>query len=212
MRRFRLPLSLVLASLGLASLGLATLGLAGLGLFIAAPSAHADTLHRASDTATRDKIFDELFAKLEKAPDEASAAQIRALIERIWAHSGSLTADLLMTRAESALKAGQQAPAAALLDRIVSLYPDWSLGWRRRAQSALSQGDSEGAMLDFNRALQAEPRDFLAMGELAELLRATKQERPALELMRRALALDPHNESLREETEQLQRQIEGRDI
>ncbi len=188
------------------------LALANLGLFAAAPTARADAPPRASDAATREKIFDDLFAKLGRAPDEASAAQIRALIERVWAHSGSPTADLLMTRAESALKAGKPAPAAALLDRIVSLYPDWSLGWRRRAQSALSQGDSEGAMLDFNRALQAEPRDFLAMGELAELLRATKQDRPALELMRRALALDPHNESLREEAEQLQRQIEGRDI
>ncbi|MGO9432485.1 tetratricopeptide repeat protein [Rhodoblastus sp.] len=191
---------------------LLSLALANLGLFAAAPTARADAPPRASDAATRGKIFDDLFAKLGRAPDEASAAQIRALIERVWAHSGSPTADLLMTRAESALKAGKPAPAAALLDRIVSLYPDWSLGWRRRAQSALSQGDSEGAMLDFNRALQAEPRDFLAMGELAELLRATKQDRPALELMRRALALDPHNESLREEAEQLQRQIEGRDI
>jgi tetratricopeptide (TPR) repeat protein len=197
MRRFCFLLSLVLASPG---------------LFVAAPGARADASAPASDAAMRGKIFDDLFAKLERAPDNANAAQIRALIERVWAHSGSPTADLLMSRAESALKAGQQAPAAALLDRIVSLYPGWSLGWRRRAQSALSQGDNEGAMFDFNRALQAEPRDFLAMGELAELLRATKQDRPALELMRRALALDPRNESLREETEQLQRQIEGRDI
>jgi tetratricopeptide (TPR) repeat protein len=99
-----------------------------------------------------------------------------------------------------------------LLDRLVALYPDWSLGWRRRAQSAAARGDREEAMRDLDRALQAEPRDFLAMSQLAEFLRAEKQDGPALDLLRRALALDPRNASLREETEALQRQIEGREI
>jgi Tfp pilus assembly protein PilF len=67
-------------------------------------------------------------------------------------------------------------------------------------------------MRDLDRALQAEPRDFLAMSALAELLRAKKQDAPALDLLRRALALDPRNESLREETEELRRQVEGREI
>ena len=165
-----------------------------------------------SDAATRTKIFNDLFTRLREAHVAASAAQTRALIMQIWAHSGSPTADLLMARAESALKAAQNDQAAMLFDRIVTLYPDWAEGWRRRAQSALAQGDNEGAMLDLNRALQAEPRDFLAMGALAELMRATGQDRPALELLRRALALDPSNEPLRAATERLQRQVEGRDI
>jgi hypothetical protein len=67
-------------------------------------------------------------------------------------------------------------------------------------------------MLDLNRALTLEPRDFLAMEQLAELLRSTHQDRPALELLRRAQALDPANIPLREETERLERQVEGRDI
>jgi tetratricopeptide (TPR) repeat protein len=165
-----------------------------------------------SDPAPRSKIIDDLFERLAQAPDAASAEPIRALIERVWAHRGSATADLLMARAESALKSGLEAPATALLDRLVALYPDWSLGWRRRAQSAAARGDREGAMRDLDRALQAEPRDFLAMSELAAFLRVEKQDGPALDLLRRALALDPHNESLREETEELRRQVEGREI
>jgi tetratricopeptide (TPR) repeat protein len=164
------------------------------------------------DAGPHAKVIDDLFAQLAQAPDASSAEPIRALIERVWAHRGSATADLLMARAESALKSGLEAPATALLDRIVALYPDWSLGWRRRAQSAAAQGDSEAAMRDLDRALQVEPRDFVAMGELAELLRAKRQDGPALDLLRRALALDPRNETLREETEQLQREVEGREI
>jgi tetratricopeptide (TPR) repeat protein len=188
------------------------LSLAAAGLTQPVGAARAEAPAIATAPSPREKLIEDLFNQLEQAPDEASAAPSRALIERVWAHSGSPTADLLMSRAESALQAGEQAPAAALLDRIVALYPDWSLAWRRRAQSALAEGDSEAATLDLNRALQAEPRDFIAMGELAELLRAKKQDGPALDLLRRALALDPRNQPLREEERQLKRQVEGRDI
>lgn len=160
----------------------------------------------------RKKLFDVLFARLKKAPDPAQAAQIRELISQTWARPDSPTAELLMTRAESALKQGQAAEASKLLDRIVSLYPDWGYAWRRRAQSAFAQGDPEGAMLDLSRALIAEPRDFLAMAELAELMRTAHQDKPALDMMRRALDLDPANRQLRDEVEKLARQVEGRDI
>ena len=165
-----------------------------------------------TDEQARAKVFNDLFAQLRVAPDAFAAGHLRALIERIWARSGSPTADLLMSRAETALKDQNVAQASILLDRIVSLYPDWSQAWRRRAQSALAQGDEEGAMLDLSRALQAEPRDFLAMLQLAGLMRGQHKDAPALELMRRALAVDPKNESLRDEVEKLRIQVEGRDI
>jgi tetratricopeptide (TPR) repeat protein len=160
----------------------------------------------------RQKALTELFSKLRHAPDAQAAAQIRNFIVRLWGHSGSPTADLLMARAESLMKSAKTAEAAALLDRIVALYPDWTLGWRRRAQSALLQGDSEGAMLDLDHALGVESRDFQAMSELATLLRAEGRNVPALELLRRALDIDPQNEQLRQEAEQLERQIEGNRI
>jgi tetratricopeptide (TPR) repeat protein len=160
----------------------------------------------------RKKLFDLLFARLTQAHGSAQAAPIREMISQAWAHPDSPTADLLMTRAESALKQGQAMEASQVLDRIVNLYPDWGYAWRRRAQSAFAQGDPEGAMLDLSRALMAEPRDFLAMAQLAELMRTAHQDKPALDMMRRALALDPANEQLRGEVEKLERQVEGRDI
>ncbi len=178
----------------------------------AGSAAQAEKKAPATAAETRAKVFDDLFAQLRGAPDADSAARTRALIERVWAHPGSPTADLLMARAESAIHAAQAPQASTLLDRIVTLYPDWSQAWRRRAQSALAQGDDEGAMLDLNRALQVEPRDFLAMGQLAELMRAKHEDKPALELLKRELAVDPHNEPLRAETEQLRQKVEGRDI
>jgi len=160
-------------------------------------------------TQVRKQAFDRLFARLRQAPDPEAAAPVRAVIVKLWEHNGSPTADLLMARVESLLHAGKGAAAAVLLDRIVILYPDWTLGWRRRAQSALLQGDSEGAMLDLNHALAMEPRDFLALTELATLMRAEGKNTPALDLLRRALEIDPQNDDLRQEMERLARKVEG---
>jgi len=189
----------------------------GLVLLAGAPSApiappHLDSQSLLPHSAARQKIFDDLFARLRNAPDAASADQIRAAIVHVWAHSGSPTADLLMARAEAAMRSAQSEAATRLLDRIVSLYPDWSEAWRRRAQQALLQGDSEEAMIDLDRALAANPRDFIAMIELAEMMQTAGDDKPALALLRRALALDPQNAPLRTRVKRLQRKVEGQDI
>lgn len=201
------------AARGLAFRGLALLGLVVVGLGAPSRAAPPDRSVAGPVAAeARQKALTELFAKLRRAPDAQTAAQIRGFIARLWGHSGSATGDLLMARAESLMKGAKGPEAAALLDRIVALYPDWTLGWRRRAQSAVLQGDSEGAMLDLDHALGVESRDFMAMSELASLMRALGRNVPALELLRRALEIDPQNDQLRREAEQLEQQIEGNRI
>jgi tetratricopeptide (TPR) repeat protein len=181
----------------------------------AAPRAEAGDLTEAAPKIpsgageARRKAIDDLLARLHKAPNSEGAAPLRAVIVTLWEKSSSPTANLLMGRADVLLKSGDGALSAALLDRLVGLYPDWTCAWRRRAQSALLQGDSEGAMLDLNHALSIEPRDFLAMTELAALLRAEGRNAPALELMRRALEVDPQNSDLKQDVDKLARQVEG---
>ncbi|MCW2274926.1 hypothetical protein GJ654_10830 [Rhodoblastus acidophilus] len=159
----------------------------------------------------RQNLIDGLFQKLGQAEDPESAAQLRAMIGALWSHSGSPTADLLMARAETALRAQKAEIAAKLLDRVVTLYPDWGQAWRRRAQSAVEDGDREAAMLDLSRALSIEPRDFLAMRQLSELLRESRKAE-ALDLLRRAAELDPQDKVLAREVEALSREVEGRGI
>ncbi len=184
-----------------------------LAALVLAPSCRAADVGRpAGAVQTRQKIMDRLFKDLGEAPDAKAAAPIRAAIEKLWSRSGSPTGDLLAARATSLLKANMAAQAGALLDEIVKLTPDWTLAWRLRAQSALIQGDSEGAMLDLDHGLSIDPRNFEVMEDLAQLMRAAGRDAPALELLRRALNFDPRNEDVRREMEQLERQIEGRKI
>jgi tetratricopeptide (TPR) repeat protein len=212
MQALRFIFLFAFAARGLAVVGLAV---AGLAFGFTAPSRAAPPDRAVAGPVAAEahqKALTELFAKLRQAPDAQTAAQIRGFIVRLWGYSGSATGDLLMARAESLMKSAKGPEAAALLDRIVALYPDWTLGWRRRAQSAVLQGDSEGAMLDLNHALGVESRDFMAMSELASLMRALGRNVPALELLRRALEIDPRNDQLRREAETLELQIEGNRI
>jgi tetratricopeptide (TPR) repeat protein len=160
----------------------------------------------------REKLIDDLFVRLRQAEDVQSAAQFRAMIGEVWSHSGSPTADLLMSRAETALRGQKGELANRLLDRVVALYPDWGQAWRRRAQSALAQGDRDDAVLDLDKALSIEPRDFLAMRQLSELLRDGAKKQKALDLLRRAAELDPQDPVLAHEVEDLTREVEGRGI
>jgi tetratricopeptide (TPR) repeat protein len=164
-----------------------------------------------ADSPPRQNLIDGLFQKLQQAEDPETSAQLRAMIGAMWSHSGSPTADLLMSRAETALRAQNDAVARKLLDRVVTLYPDWGQAWRRRAQSALEAGDRERAMYDLAKAISVEPRDFLAMRQLSELLRDGKKAE-ALDLLRRAAELDPQDKKLAREVEALSREVEGRGI
>jgi len=199
-----------------AILTLVLLGLCGIAAPIAPTPALAQARSQKSPAADgltpRQKLFDDLFAQLKAAPDADKAAQLRAMIESVWIHSGSATADLLTARAEAAQQHGQADLAQQLLDRIVQLYPDWPEGWRRRAQTSLALGDTEAAMADLNHALAIEPRDYLALDALAAMHQAAGQNKQALALMRQSLAIDPQNEALREATEKLAIEVEGRDI
>ena len=165
-----------------------------------------------ADIVSRVKLIDGLFARLRQADDAQAAAPLRAMIGALWSHSGSPTSDLLMSRAESALRADEGEIAARLLDKVVLLSPDWGQAWRRRAQSALEAGDRDAALRDLSRALSIEPRDFLAMRQLSELLRDISKKQQALDLLRRAAELDPQDPTLKRDVEDLSREVEGRGI
>jgi tetratricopeptide (TPR) repeat protein len=163
-----------------------------------------------SEAQARQKILDDLFARLAHAEDASEAADIRLAIARIFAHSGSPTADLLMQRAHAALASGQLPLAQALLDRIVVLEPTWAAAFVARAQA--KSGDKEAARRDFEQALKIEPRHLGALDALGALFHDQGQDGQALEIYRRALGLDPHDETARQGVGKIAPEVEGRDI
>jgi tetratricopeptide (TPR) repeat protein len=156
--------------------------------------------------------MDQLFERLAAAKTPEEAKGVASLIQRRWSRSGSDTADLLMSRAQTALKANEHALAIEILDRLVVIEPNWAETWNQRANAFFLMEDSIRALIDIGEALKREPRHFGALGGLASIMRQQGNEKMALEAYRKAFALYPQMDGLKEQVESLARQLDGRDI
>ena len=162
--------------------------------------------------AGRRATLDDLFNRLAAAKDEAEAKGIANLIERRWMRSGSDTADLLLTRATDAIQAKEFPLAIELLDRVIALQPDWAEAWNRRATAFFLLEDTASAMADLRQVLTREPRHFGAWAGLGHIYNAGGDKARALEAYRKALAINPKMETLRDLVGRLAPEIDGRDI
>lgn len=160
-----------------------------------------------SPAATLDRLFERLAAA--KTAEEAKG--IASLIQRRWARSGSDTADLLMTRAQDALKARELPLAIELLDRVITLEPDWAEGWNQRANALFLQGDPIRSLLDIAETLKREPRHYGAMMGLGTILRQQGDDKRAMVAYRQALAVYPQLEAVKDAVESLKLEVDGRD-
>ena len=137
--------------------------------------------------APRPSTLDDLFERLGKAETEREAEGISTLIERRFARSGSDTADLLLSRAAEAFGSKDLALSVELLDRVVTLQPNWAEAWYKRATVFYQLDDPVAAMADLHRVLKLEPRHFNAWTGLGHIFMASDDKARALEAYRRAL-------------------------
>jgi tetratricopeptide (TPR) repeat protein len=156
--------------------------------------------------------LDFLFDALKVAPDDTSAKAIKDRIWALWLSSGGDTTDLLMTRVKSAIEAKDLDLAIKLLDAIVDFKPDYVEGWDRRATVFYMKKEYGRALSDIAQVLAREPRHFGALFGLGLILQEFGDEKRALDIYRRALAIDPHSQRIPELVKTLTEKIEGRDI
>ncbi|TVR06117.1 MAG: hypothetical protein EA385_16740 [Salinarimonadaceae bacterium] len=187
--------------------------MAGHGARAEAPQHDAPAIEEATPSSPRpartDAALDELFERLAAASDEREARGVSLLINRRWMRSGSDTADLLMTRAQQAMRERDAALAVELLDRVVTLQPDWAEAWNRRAAAFQRLGDPIAAIADIHRAVTLEPRHFGAWTGLGHLLQESGDKFGALASYERALAINPQLPRLGPVVDKLRREIDG---
>jgi tetratricopeptide (TPR) repeat protein len=160
----------------------------------------------------RVRNLDFLFEALKVAPDDASAKAVEDRIWALWLASGSDTANLLMTRVKAAIDAQDLDLAIKLLDAIIELKPDYIEAWNRRATIYYMQKDFGHALSDIQQVLVREPRHFGAMSGLGMILQEFGDDKHALEIFRRALAVHPRLQKIPEAVKTLSEKVEGRDI
>jgi tetratricopeptide (TPR) repeat protein len=156
--------------------------------------------------------LDFLFGALKVAPDADSAKQVENRIWALWIASGSDTANLLMTRAKTAIDSNDLDLAIELLDAIIKIKPDYIEAWNRRATIRYMRKDYAQAMDDIRQVLIREPRHFGAMSGLGMILQEFGDEKHALDVFSRALEINPHLPKIDEMIKSLTEKVEGREI
>ncbi len=191
--------------------------------FVAAPAA-AQNVHKKGEwvqppkklphaqRGDRGRNLEFLFGALKAAPDDATAKAVEERIWALWVISHSDTTNLLMTRVRTAIEAKDVDLAIKLLDAIVKIKPDYVEGWNRRATLYYMKKDYGRSLADIREVLKREPRHFGALSGLGLILQDIGDDKGALEVYRRALAVYPRLERIPDIVKSLQEKVEGRDI
>jgi tetratricopeptide (TPR) repeat protein len=158
------------------------------------------------------KALDGLFVALAAAESSEQAKPIEAQILARFLQSGSPSIDLLMHRAGAALKSGDVKTAKKLLSSITAIEPDFAEGWHQRARLEAVVGEDQAAMVNLERTITLNPRQFQATAELAQMLEDYGNKPAALKLYRKAMALDPHLSGVARQVRKLTREVEGERI
>jgi tetratricopeptide (TPR) repeat protein len=156
--------------------------------------------------------LDRLFSALKVAPDDESAKFVENRIWAIWLASVSDTANLLMGRAKAAADAKDYDLAIRLLNAIIDIRPDFTEAWNRRATIYYARKEYARSLADIREVLAREPRHFGALSGLGIILQELGDDRQALDVYRRALAIHPHLERIPDLVKKLTDKIDGRDI
>jgi tetratricopeptide (TPR) repeat protein len=161
--------------------------------------------------ATHQQKLDALFATLESG-DEAAAKRAENGILTLWLQSGSDTIDLLMSWGMKAIEDKDYGTALDVLDRVVTLKPDYAEGWNKRATVYYLTDKYGQSLADIQRVLVLEPRHFGALSGLGSIFRELGDDKRAIDAYNQALALDPHLENVKKALDELDKENAGHDI
>ena len=156
--------------------------------------------------------LDFLFGALKVAPDDVTAKAIEERIWALWASTSSDTTILLMSRARTAMEQHDFDLAIKLLDAVTKIKPKYVEAWNERATIYYMNKDYGRALANIREVLRREPRHFGALSGLGLIMQDIGDDKQALEVYRRALAIYPRLQRIPELVKELQDKVEGRDI
>ena len=158
-----------------------------------------------------DPRLDHLFEEL-RTGDALSADETIDRIIGIWSDAQSDTVDLLYARAASSFANDQLDLAATLVNHVVGLAPNFAEGYALRAVIRMQSQNQAGAIADYSKVLELEPRHFGVRLALADFFLANGDKREAYDMFQKALEWNPHDERVRRQARALRRELDGQEI
>ena len=158
-----------------------------------------------------DPRLDTLFEELRVGDAIRAEENVRRIVE-IWSDSQSDTVDILYARAKASADSGGFELSSAILDHVVGLAPNFAQGYALRGVVRLAMDDRSGAVEDFSKAIELEPRHFEVRMALAGILYAGDELRAAYDMYQKVLEWNPHDERARSQARILRRELDGQEI
>jgi len=154
---------------------------------------------------------DDLLQRLLDA-DPVDAKKIERELDLVWRRSGSPSMDLLMTRGQDAMEAGEVGTAIGHFSALIDHAPSFAEAWHRRAQAFYRQEEFGLAVADLGQTLSLNPNHFNAIYGLGVIFESLDKPDQAFELYSRVLELYPTHERAIEAQERLQGKITGQTL
>ena len=117
-----------------------------------------------------------------------------------------------MTRVKTAMDGEDLDLAIKLLDQIIQIRPSYTEAWNRRATAYYMKKEFNRSLADIRQVLAREPRHFGALAGLGLIMQDLGDDKRALEIYRKALAIHPRLPRVPDLIKTLTEKVEGRDI
>jgi len=159
-----------------------------------------------------DPRLEELFGRLEAAPNLRAAREIEASIWQIWVHSDDDVIGMLMTQGVAAMSRQDMRAALGKFDQIVKIAPGFAEGWNKRATVYYLLGNFSRSLHDIRRTLTLEPRHFGALSGRGLVFLELEDLKAALESFEAALKVYPKLSGATHNAKALRREIQKHEI
>ena len=126
-----------------------------------------------------------------------------------WSISGSATADLLLGRGMSAMRAGNIERAISHFTALIDHAPEFAEGWNARATAYFQAGQYGPSIADVQQVLVLNPNHFGALTGLGMMLEEMRELDDALVAYRAARAIHPHRPDIEGAVVRIEQALEG---
>ena len=110
---------------------------------------------------------------------------------RMWGRTGDKEIDTLYGDGTTEMQEGNVLEAIRIFSDIIAKRPAFAEAWNKRATLYFMLGQFELSMQDCEEVLKRVPKHFGALSGYAQMLAERDQPERALELMQRAVAVNP---------------------